>query len=215
MPTMSPAPDFQWLQAQRTIRNVLARHGITGPDADDAVQAWTLEAITRDFDPPPYDPPAAAYMTAALVSRYGIGVILRDRVKQGRRSARRIGLEQPQPDGEPVGVRDAAPASTNPATMAEAGEELAERMPRYAARARAEGLTPAGLALIAAGWGPLDDDDAARTTPAVPQCGPGYTPPSRGCRGLWKRRRPAAPAAVLDGENLTAYRAALATYYAR
>lgn len=215
MPTMTPAPDFQWLQAQRTIRNVLARHGITGPDADDAVQDWTLATMAADFTSPPYDPPAAAYMTAALVRRYGVGVILRDRVKQGRRAARRLGLEQPQPDGEPVGVRDVAPASSNPATMASAGEALAARMPRYAAAARAEGLTPAALALVAAGWGPLDDDDAAKSSPSVPQCGPGYTPPSKGCPGLHNRRSPAAVPVYLDGENLTAYRAALATYYAR
>jgi hypothetical protein len=215
MPTMTPAPDFQWMQAQRTVRGVLARHGITGSNADDAVQEWTVSTMTADFTNPPYDPPAAAYMTAALVRRYGIGVILRDRVNQGRRAARRLGLEQPQPEGEPIGYRDTAAASANPATMAEAGEALAERCPRYAQQARARGMTPAALALVAAGWGPLDDEDAAKASPSVPQCGPGYTPPARGCRGLHGTRRPAAEPTYLDGLNLTAYRAALATYYAR
>lgn len=215
MPTMTPAPDFQWTQAHGILRRLLARHGITGPDADDAIQAWSLEVMTRDFRDPPYDPPAAAFMACGLVRRRGITALLRDRAKMARRAAKRIGLEQPQPDGEPIGIRDTAPASANPATMAEAGESLAARCPRYAQQARARGMTPAALALAAAGWGPLDEVDADKTSPSVPQCGPGYTPPSRGCPGLHARRRPAAEPTYLDGVNLAAYRAALATYYAR
>lgn len=214
MPNFPNATADNWTAAYRIIGRLLARHGIYGADADDAKQDWARSTLRTTYRQPVEGPEQAAYITAALVRRRGIGVLLHSRRNAAKRH-KRTGQQEPQPMGEAVGIRDTAPAACNPATMAEAGEALAARMPRYAQRAREEGLTPAALALIAAGWGPLDDDDAARTTPAVPQCGPGYTPPARGCRGLWKRRRPAGPAVYLDGVNLAAYRAALAAYYAR
>lgn len=215
MPRMTPAPDFQWTQAHGILRRLLARHGVTGDAAEEAIQVWSLETLTRDYREPPYDPPAAAFMACGLVRRRGIVALLRDRSKQARRAAKRIGLEQPQPDAEPLALIARAPASANPATMAEAGEALAARCPRYAQQARARGMTPAALALVAAGWGPLDEVDADKTSPSVPQCGPGYTPPARGCPGLHGTRSPAADPVYLDGLNLAAYRAELATYYAR
>jgi len=214
----------QWTAAQRIIRGVCSSHGIRGADADDAVQEWTHRAMTKAHRKVcPVSPTAAAVGMRRLVAQYGIGRLLRETRPQSQtfvRPAGRIGLEQPQPDAEPLAIVARAPASANPATMAEAGEALAARCPRYAQQARARGLTPAALALAAAGWGPLDEVDADKTSPSVPACGPGYTPPARGCPGLHTatdpgQRSPAAPPVFLEGESLTAYRAALAVYYAR
>jgi hypothetical protein len=44
-------------------------------------------------------------------------------------------------------------------------------------------ITPAALALQACGFGPLDEEDAAKAS-AVTTSGPGYTPPAKGCPGL-------------------------------
>lgn len=194
-----------WTNARRRLERFARRHDLTADQAEEIAQAALCDLLTCNYRGRcPATLAVAVGWRIRTARRYGVWTLAPGNSTRRDRSGM-----------EPSPVRDVAPSSTNPATMAEAGEALAERMPRYAARARAEGLTPAGLALIAAGWGPLDDDDAARTTPAVPQCGPGYTPPARGCRGLWKRRRPATPGPVLDGVNLEAYRAALAVYYAR
>ena len=213
----------QWTAAQRMLRGTLAHHGVYGPDADDVVQEWSRQAMTRKHRKVcPASPTAAAAGARRLVARYGIGRLLRLTQPTGKTFARpgRVGLDDPQPEGQPAGIRTVAPASANPATMAEAGEALAERMPRFAQRARAEGKTPATLALIAAGFGPLDDEDAAKASPSVPQCGPGYTPPHRGCPGLHTdtdpgKRSPAPQPVALEGENLATYRAELAEYYGR
>jgi hypothetical protein len=216
----------QWTAAQRILRGILSRHGVYGPDADDAVQQWTFKAMTKKHRKVcPVSPTAAAAGMKRLVAKYGIGRLLRETQPQAQTYARpvgRTGLDESQPDHVFDVAPGKAPTSINPATMAEAGESLAERMPRFAQRARARGMTPAALALVAAGWGPLDDEDAAKASPSVPQCGPGYTPPGRGCPGLHASRRPtgepmhmAAPVTYLDGVNLTAYRAELARYYGR
>lgn len=214
MPNFPNATADNWTAAYRIIERLLARYGVYGADSDDAQQDWARSTLRTTYRQPVEGPEHAACITAALVRRRGIGVLLHGRRNAAKRY-KRTGQQEPQPIGDALGVRDTAPAACNPATMAEAGEALAERMPRYARRAREQGTTPAGLALIAAGWGPLDDDDAAKASPSVPQCGPGYTPPARGCQGLHGTRRPAAEPVYLDGVNLTAYRAALATYYAR
>lgn len=178
------ATDADWTDAQAIIRRLLARHGVTGVDADDAAQAWSLEAMVRRYKTPPETPVAAALMACGLVRRRGIACLVRHMANQARRAARRSGLEQPQPSHVFDARPPRAPGWTDPAAMAEAGESLAARMPRYAQRARAQGMTPAALALTAAGWGPLDEDEAAKTVPAVESHGAGYVPPSRGCPGM-------------------------------
>ena len=205
----------QWTAAQRMIRGLCSRHGIRGADADDAVQAWSTDILTTDYRTAcPVSPTAAAAGARYRVARHGIGALTRS-LRAGRyrpQARQRIGLEQPQPDRDPVPVVNTAPAAVDPATAAEIAEGYS---PARVKAARRAGMTPAAFALAALGWGPLDDEDAAKASPSVPQCGPGYTPPARGCRGLHGTRRPAAEPCYLDGLNLTAYRAALAAYYAR
>lgn len=186
-PLAPPAINFpnataeEWSAAQAIIGRLLARRGITGPEAEDAQQDWADRTLRTNYRQPVEGPVHAAYITAALVRRRGVGVLLRQRRNAAKRH-KRTGQQEPQPMGEAVGIRDTAPASCNPATMAEAGEALAARMPKYAQAARARGMTPAALALAAAGWGPIDDEDVPPS--AVTACGPGYTPPTRGCPGL-------------------------------
>lgn len=205
----------QWTAAQRMIRGLLSRHGIYGPDADDAVQAWATEAMTAAHRVVcPIGPIPAAAAARRRVARHGIGALTRS-LRAGRyrpQARQRIGLEEPQPNRDPVPVVNTAPAAVDPATAAEIAEGYS---PARVKAARRAGMTPAAFALAALGWGPLDADDAAKASPSVPQCGPGYTPPAKGCPGLHSRRSPAAEPTYLDGLNLTAYRAALAAYYAR
>lgn len=194
-----------WTNARRRLERFARRHDLTAEQAEEIAQAALCDLLTCNYRSRcPATLAVAVGWRIHAARRYGVWTLAPGNTSRRRRT----GLE-------PAPVRDVAPSSTNPATMAEAGEALAERMPRYAARARAEGLTPAALALIVAGWGPMDDDDAAKSSPSVPQCGPGYTPPAKGCPGLHGRRSPSAEPVYLDGVNLTAYRAALATYYAR
>lgn len=191
MPAFPNATDSDWTAARARLARFARHHGLDPDAADELAQAASVGLLGRVYeDRTPYDPaqPGAVSLRVAVGwlinqgKRYGV-----HRMAPGgstRRRRKRIGLEQPQPEADPVAVVARAPASANPATMAEAGEALAERMPRFAQRARAEGKTPATLALIAAGFGPLDDEDAAKASPSVPQCGPGYTPPHQGCPGL-------------------------------
>ena len=215
------ATDADWTHARRRLTAFLIRHDLDPNTAEEVAQQHLTETLTRNYRGRcPASLAVAIGWSIARAKRYGVGTLTREGNRHGRRHRRRVGLEQPQPAADPLTIRDRAASCTNPATMAEAGETLAERMPRYAQRARAQGMTPAGLALIAAGWGPLDDDDAAKATPAVPQCGPGYTPPTCGARGISTatdpgRRGPPPVLQPLDGENLAAYRAELAAYYAR
>lgn len=178
------ATDADWTRARSRLMAFLIRHDLDPNTAEEVAQQYLTETLIRKYrDRCPASPAVAVGWSIARAKRYGIGTL----TKGGERTRyrRRVGIEQPQPAADPVTVRDVSASCTNPATMAEAGESLAERMPRYAQRARARGMTPAALALVAAGWGPLDDDDAAKATPSVPQCGPGYTPPAEGVRGLW------------------------------
>lgn len=227
MPTFPNATNADWTQAQARLSRFARHQGLNHDAAAELAQAATVGLLTREYkDRTPYDPtePGAVSLRVAIGwlinqgKRYGVRSMAPG--NSTRRRRQRIGLEQSQPEAEPIAVIAKAPASANPATMAEAGEALAERMPRFAQRAKAEGKTPATLALIAAGFGPLDDEDAAKATPAVPQCGPGYTPPTGGCPGLHTdtdpgKRSPAPEPSPLEGENLATYRAELAAYYNR
>jgi hypothetical protein len=173
----------QWNVAQRMIRGILSRHGITGASADDEVQEWTVRAMTAQHrNACPTTPMAAASGVRRLVARHGIGALTRaSRSSRYRPQAtQRIGLEQPQPDRDPVPVVNTAASSVDPATAAEIAEGYS---PARAKAARRLGMTPSGYALAALGWGGLDDEDAAKASPSVPQCGPGYTPPGRGDNG--------------------------------
>lgn len=226
MPAFPNATDTDWNHARARIARFARGHGLSPDAADELAQAATVGLFVRPAynGRTPYDPtqPGAPSLRVAVGwlinqgKRYGVQSMAPGSTTSRRR--KRIGLEQPQPDTEPLAVVARAPASANPAAMAEAGEALAARCPKYAQQARARGMTPAALALEAAGWGPIDEDDAPPS--AVTACGPGYTPPSRGCRGLHTqtdpgKRSPAAAPVYLEGESLTAYRAALAEYYAR
>jgi hypothetical protein len=173
----------QWTAAQRMIRGVLARHGIYGAAADDEVQTWTLNALTRKYRTAcPVSPTAAAAGLRRLVARYGITALLRSSRSSRYRpqATQRIGLEQPQPDRDPLPVVNTAPISVDPATAVEIAEGYSHAR---AMAARRLGMTPSGYALAALGWGGLDEEDAAKASPSVPQCGPGYTPPTVGDHG--------------------------------
>jgi len=174
----------QWTAAQRMIRGLCRRHGVYGPDADDAVQAWTADTLTTDYRQTcPVSPTAAAAGARYRVARYGIGALTRS-LRAGRyrpQARQRVGLEQPQPDRDPLPVVTTAPAAVDPATAVEIAEGYS---PARVKAARRAGMTPARFALAALGWGPLDDEEAAKSSPSVPQCGPGYTPPATGCPGM-------------------------------
>jgi hypothetical protein len=173
----------QWNVAQRMIRGILGRYNVYGADADDAVQTWTLDVMTQDYrETCPVSPMSAASGARWRVARYGIGALTRS-MRQGRyrpQADQRIGLEQPQPDRDPLPVVNTAPSSVDPATAVEIAEGYSHAR---AMAARRLGMTPSGYALAALGWGGLDEEDAAKASPSVPQCGPGYTPPTVGDHG--------------------------------
>ena len=192
-----------WTHAHRIIRKILVGYGIYGPDQDDAVQNWSLGVLLRTTDSPPDSPQGAAYQTCSLVRRFGVGPLIADRRKTARRR-RRIGQSESQPEAQPLGRRDTAPGSVNPATIAELADGGAYTRGGLAAAAQASGLSPAEWTRQALGYCPLGGDDAARATPSVPAAGPGYTPPTQGIRGLHTDVDPnpaSAAAAVLAALN--------------
>jgi hypothetical protein len=201
-----------WQRARRTLIAFLVRHDIDRDRAEEIAQEWTVDQLDREYTGAcPASPLVAAGWAIHRAKRYGIGTLTREGNRHSCRR-RRNGLEEAQPAADPMAIRDTAPGWTDPARMAEEGESLAARMPRLAARARKDGTTPAGLALRACGWGwPAEGGNV----PSVTDCGPGYTPPDRGCRGLHGTDpRPAAAAAPAMAADPAAYRAALADYYA-
>jgi hypothetical protein len=129
--------------------------------------------------------------------------MLADRRKVARRLSR-IGQAESQPVAEPLGYRDTSPGSVDPARIAELADGGAYTRGGLAAAARASGLSPAEWTRQALGYCPLDEDDATRATPSVPAVGPGYTPPTKGMRGLHTATDPnpaSAAAAVLAAVN--------------
>lgn len=178
------ATDADWTQGRNRLISFLRSHGLDAERAEEVAQAHLVELLDRDYRQRcPATVAAAVGWSIRRARQYGIGTLTREGNRHGRRR-RRAGLEQPQPSHVFDALPPKAPGWTDPAAMAEAGESLAARMPRYAQRARAQGMTPAALALTAAGWGPLDEDEAARTVPAIESHGAGYVPPSRGIPGM-------------------------------
>lgn len=170
-----------WTAARRRLIGWLRTRDVDADRAEEIAQAVLAELLTAKYngDQCPRTPRVAVGWRIATAKRYGIAAL----TKGGARSRyrRRVGLEEVQPAADPVSVRDVAPSWTDPARMAEAGESLAERMPRLAMHARRIGTTPAGLALRATGWG---EEQEPGTVPSVTDVGPGFTPPPRGCPGL-------------------------------
>ncbi len=204
-----------WTAARRRLIGWLRTRGVGQDHAEEIAQQHLAQLLTKAYPKAcPRSPRVAVAWSIRRAIKYGIGTL----THAGRRAEkrRRIGIEEAQPAADPVSVRDVAPSWTDPARMAEAGEALADRMPRLAMHARRIGTTPAGLALMAAGWG---QEQEPGTVPSVTDVGPGYTPPPRGCPGLhtdtdprptWHRYQPQP----LTGDALDAYRAALADHYA-
>lgn len=213
-PAATPA---DWTAARRRLTGWLRTRDVDADRAEEIAQAVLAELLTAKYhgDQCPRTPRVAAGWRIATAKRYGIKALTREGKRHSERR-RRTGLDEPQPAADPVSVRDVAPSWTDPARMAEAGEALSERMPRLAMHARRIGTTPAGLALMATGWG---QEQEPGTTPSITDCGPGYTPPQRGCPGLhtetdprptWHRYQPQP----LTGDALARYREALADHYA-
>jgi hypothetical protein len=204
-PTESQADESR----TRVFRFCLA-HGMTHADADDAAQATVLKALTREWKTLPNDLSHGVNRILRQARMYGAWSLLPGNTSRRRRE----GLETPP-------VRDTAPPYADPAVAAEMADRYAGP-DRKKAAARA-GVSPAVFTLHAMGWGPLDDEDAAKAT-STNGSGPGYTPPARGCPGMATASDPnpqrtatlrtVAPVA-LEGDNLTAYRAELASHYAR
>jgi len=164
-PTESQAAD-----ARRMAFRFCVSRGMPHHDADDAAQATVLKVLTRDWKNTPNDVLHGVARILHQARRYGVWTLLPGNTTRRDRAA-----------AEPAPVRDTAPPYADPAVVAAMADRPAgSDRKRAAARA---GLTPAAYTLHAMGWGPMDEDDAARTVPSVPQCGPGYTPPTVGDHG--------------------------------
>jgi DNA-directed RNA polymerase specialized sigma24 family protein len=192
--------------ARRMLVGFCLRDGMQMADAEDAAQDVLENAMRRKYQKrcPATITVAAAWRIRHARKHGGAHALLASDSSARRRHAAAVKR------GDPLPVQDVAPAYANPATVAEQAEGMSMARRRLAERLN---ITPAMLALQACGFGPLDPEDATKVS-AVTSSGPGYTPPSRGCRGLHNPRPAPAPAAPLEGASLTAYRAALAIYYA-
>lgn len=196
-----------WQQARRRMIGFLVRHDLDRERAEEIAQQWTVDQLDRDYTGAcPASPMIAAGWAIARAKRYGIGTLTRS--GERARYRRRAGLEEQQPTHVFEGAQDRAPGWTDPARMAAEGEALAARMPRMVARARKDGVTPATLAMRACGWGwPAEGGNV----PSITDCGPGYTPPDRGCPGLHSTDpNPATRAAAYDEAAADAERVGLA-----
>lgn len=197
-----------WQAARRHLIAFLVRRDVDADRAEEITQETLADLLTRTWtNRSPVNPRVAVAWRIATAKRYGVGAITREGHRHARRR-RRNGLEEAQPAADPLTIRDTAPGWTDPAVMAAEGEALAARMPRMVARARKDGTTPAGLALRACGWGwPAEGGNV----PSITDCGPGYTPPDRGCRGLHDTDpNPATRAAAYDAAAADAARVGLA-----
>jgi hypothetical protein len=197
-----------WQRARRTLIAFLVRRDVDPGRAEEITQETLTDLLTRTWsDRSPVNPQVAVSWRIATAKRYGVKALTREGKRHSERR-RRTGVEEPQPVHVFEGTQDRAPGWTDPARMAAEGEALADRMPRLAARARKDGTTPAGLALRACGWGWPDEGG---NVPSVTDCGPGYTPPDRGCRGLHDTDpNPATRAAAYDAAAADAARVGLA-----
>jgi DNA-directed RNA polymerase specialized sigma24 family protein len=208
------ATDEQISTARRMLVGFCLRDGMQLADAEDAAQDVIENALRRKYR---NRCPATITVAAAWRIRHarkygGARALLASDSSERRRHAAAVKR------GDPMPTRDTAPAYANPATVAEQAEGMS-----YARRRLAERLdmTPATLALLACGFGPMDDEDTTKVT-STSGIGPGHTPPAKGCPGLSTASDPnpqrtatlrtVAPVA-LEGDNLAAYRAELARYY--
>lgn len=167
-PAATPA---DWEHARRRFERFARAHDVDHHQAEELAQSALVDLLTRTYrDRCPASLAVAVGWRLHTARKYGVWTLAPGNTNRRRRQGM-----------EPAPVRDVAPAWTDPARMAEAGESLAARMPRLAARARKHGTTPAGLALQATGWG---QEQEPGTVPSVTDCGPGYTPPQQGCPGL-------------------------------
>lgn len=166
------ATDADWNAERARLERFARRHGLTDDQAEELAQAALVALLTAEWRQQcPASLTVAVGWRINTAKRFSVWALSPSDRRQARPSV-------------PAPVREIAAAWTDPARMAEAGEELAARHPRLAARLRQEGTTPAAAALRAAGWLQIDQDDAARVSPSVPTSGPGYTPPLQGCPGL-------------------------------
>lgn len=195
-----------WTAARRSLERFARAHDLDHHQAEELAQAALTDMLTRTYSERcPATLAVAVGWRLHTARKHGVWTLAPGNTSRRRRAGM-----------EPAPVRDVAPSWTDPARMAEAGESLAERMPRLAMHARRIGTTPAGLALRATGWG---EEQEPGTVPSVTDVGPGFTPPPRGCPGLhtdtdprptWHRYQPQP----LTGDALDRYREALADHYA-
>jgi len=206
------ATDDQISTARRMLVGFCLRDGMQLADAEDAAQDVLHQCMTRK-----YQRVCPASLTMAV--RWRIGHARRHgahTLRTGDSTARSRHAAAVK-RGDPLPTRDTSPAYADPAVVAEQAERITPSRQRLADRL---GITPALLALQACGFGPLDDEDAAKAT-STSGSGPGYTPPARGCPGMATATDPqpqrtaalrSVPTVALEGDNLTAYRAELASY---
>jgi hypothetical protein len=162
--------------ARRMLVGFCLRDGMQLADAEDAAQDVIENAYRRKYQKrcPATITVAAAWRIRHARKHGGARALLASDSSARRRHAAAVKR------GDPLPVQDVAPAYADPAAVAAQAEVMSMARRRLAKRL---GITPALLALQACGFGPLDEDDAAKASPSVPQCGPGYTPPGRGDRG--------------------------------
>lgn len=189
----------EYATARRGIVGFCLRQGWQIADAEDAAQDVLIQCMTRQYRRVcPATLPMAVRWRLSHARRYGVHTL---RTGDSTARARHAAAVK---RGGPMPPRDIAPAYANPATVAEQAEGMSFARRRLAERL---GITPASLARQACGFGPLDDDDAAKVSP-VTDSGPGYTPPAAGCRGLHDTdpnpasRRQAALAAANDARRV-------------
>ncbi len=197
-----------WNTARCRLERFCRAHDLDDNQAEEVAQACLTELLTHKWrDRCPASLAVAIRWRLHTARRYGVWTLA-----PGNTSRRRHAAAEAAP------VRDTSPGWTDPARMAEAGESLAARMPRLAARARQEGTTPAGLALRACGWGWPADEQEPGTVPHVADIGPGYTVPrpipAQPGDGSAIRTAPRTEPRPLEGEALAIYRERLAEFYA-
>lgn len=168
-----------WQRARGRLIGFLVRHDMDRERAEEIAQQWTVDQLDRNYTGAcPASPLVAAGWAIARAKRYGIGTLTRG--GERARYRRRAGLEEPQPAADPLTVRDVS-SRPGPAAIAAAIESAAGPVIPSPVATRRRARIEAWVRDSITGWGEGDEPGNA---PSVTDCGPGYTPPDRGCRGL-------------------------------
>jgi hypothetical protein len=153
----------EWIAAVKMIYRYCTRHGVQTADAEDAAHNVVVAAQHRRYRNRPESLKHAAGRAVRVAKRFGLWTLLTTADRARRRRAL-----------DPVPVREIAPPAADPARVAICTEH---RTPSRRKLADALGVDQRTVALWTLGYGTPDTEDRA---PLVTDCGPGYTPPTRG-----------------------------------